>query len=949
MAGKRWWIRSWFSTAAAGGLIIAVVVLAWSRSISTPGTYQDGDLAFPLFPAAHWRENYPAWDAAGFPAFLHTAVYNFPLVAMAAVAGWPASTYERALLLLVSTIVALAAAAAVCIQAQWLYPLRTVGRSPILAAIVAGCFAVLNPWSLGRVGHLYLLAGFAVSPVTLMLTIVAFARRSSRLAALAGIVHAALGSASPHSAIFVAMAVALAAAYHTAAGFATAGEPLRKRAAGAVTALAAFTLAYMASGAFFWLPLVVWSVLSGATAPAYLITQQDLSLLRRYQSLKATVQLVSNWYWASALQPPAPQPLLWKVASFAVPLTLLVSTLFLRPARRLLVFLGILAAAATAIAYAATLPLTAPLFARLVSAVPLGWLLREPDKLTGLVVLSYTLGLGITVSFLPAILQSWFPRSPALRRVSYSLLILNLLILLTVYCLPAIYGVLWSPWTAILPRPVPADYYQAAAILEHEPEARTLVMAGRGPRYWSDGRIVEPILAISISSRSVSNLTPLGGMFSHQVGRLLKEGLDPRRLLRGAGISRVAVEADYPEGTAIAAQLDTLAYPSLYRGDLVRVYAVPRDESSALVAPIPAVEVASRLHPIEGLPAQGPSPGEALMAADVATSLPHARSFLGGPGTAEADDAWLDAPGVRLVGLLSATLNADPQLGWARGAAQEVTYSRWRATLEQLGLDNWQLDYGLGLLFSLMPAGRSTETAIELPSHLLPKQYDLWARAFVSPAGSWLRLRLEAAPRASPLAWQAWLVRQVPLDRPFDKTLETAGAESTFTWHDLGAFAAETGRSYRLTIGAGPGFNAINAIALVPASARSAAPPETLAQSAQPPQVGYRRVSTTRYIASINGATQPFVLILHEHFDRGWIARVRDRSYRPLLVNSVSNGFLIDQTGDFDVTLEYTPQRWYDAGIVLSLVSALILLTWILWPWCQRWVTPIGHLHHLPR
>ncbi len=940
IAGKRWWVSSWFSTAAAGGLIIAVVVFSWSRSIATPGTYQDGDLAFPLSPAAHWRENYPAWDAAGFPAFPQTAVYNFPLVVMAAVAGWPASTYERALLLLISTIVALAAAAAVCIQAQWLYPAQMVTRAPILSAIVAGCFAVLNPWSLGRIGHLYLLAGFAVSPFTLTLTVLALAHRNPRLAALAGIVHAALGSASPHSAVFVAGAVALAAAYHTAVGFTTAEAPLRGRAAGAATALAAFTLAYVASGAFFWLPLVAWSVLSGTTAPSYLVTQQDLSLLRRYQSLTATVQLVSNWYWASALQPPGPQPLLWKVASFTVPLTLLVSTLLLRPARRLLAFLSILATSATAIAYAATFPLTAPLFARLVSAAPLGWLVREPDKVTGLVVLSYTLGLGTTVSFLPTILRCWFPRSATLRRVSYLLIILNLLILLMIYCLPAIYGVLWSPWTAILPRPVPADYYQAAAILEHEAGARVLVMAGRGPRYWSDGRTVEPILAISISSRSVSNLTPLGGMLSDQVGRLLQEGFDPRQLLRGAGISRIAVEADYPEGTALATRLDALAYPSLYRGDLVRVYAVPGDEPSAPVSPIPAVEVASRMRLIEGLPAQGPSQGEALVVADMATSLDHARPLLGGLGAAEADGAWLDTQGALFIGLLSATLNADPQLGWARGAAQEVTYIRWRTTLERLGLDNWQLDYGLGLLFSLVPAGRSTEAAIALPPHLLPGQYDLWARTFISPTGSWLRLRLEAAPRAFPLRWPVGLVREMPLGMPFDKTLETTGAESTFTWYDLGPFAAESGRSYRLTIGAGPGLNAINAIVLVPASARSAVPPSTIAQSVRPPQVSYRRVSATRYIASVTGATQPFVLILHEHFDRGWIARVRGQSYGPLLVNGISNGFLIDQTGDFDVTLEYTPQHWYDAGIVLSLVSALLLLAWILWPWCQPWVTP---------
>jgi len=78
----------------------------------------------------------------------------------------------------------------------------------------------------------------------------------------------------------------------------------------------------------------------------------------------------------------------------------------------------------------------------------------------------------------------------------------------------------------------------------------------------------------------------------------------------------------------------------------------------------------------------------------------------------------------------------------------------------------------------------------------------------------------------------------------------------------------------------------------------------------------------------VTGAQGPFLLVLHEHFDPGWAARVGSRTLRPVLADAVSNGFVITPPGPepFTVTLEYTAQRWYDAGLALSAVTVAAVL-----------------------
>jgi hypothetical protein len=43
-----------------------------------------------------------------------------------------------------------------------------------------------------------------------------------------------------------------------------------------------------------------------------------------------------------------------------------------------------------------------------------------------------------------------------------------------------------------------------------------------------------------------------------------------------------------------------------------------------------------------------------------------------------------------------------------------------------------------------------------------------------------------------------------------------------------------------------------------------------------------------------------------------------------------TNGFVIDQTGKLDVTIQYKPQSWFYAGLAVSVLSALLALSYLL-------------------
>ena len=94
--------------------------------------------------------------------------------------------------------------------------------------------------------------------------------------------------------------------------------------------------------------------------------------------------------------------------------------------------------------------------------------------------------------------------------------------------------------------------------------------------------------------------------------------------------------------------------------------------------------------------------------------------------------------------------------------------------------------------------------------------------------------------------------------------------------------------------------------------------------------VSYEKVNPTKYKVRVN-ASEPFMLALGEVYSGLWVAAVNGKEYPSLPLNSISNGFWIEDTGDLDITIEFKPQRSFYTGAIISLVGLLGALAFVIW------------------
>ncbi len=99
------------------------------------------------------------------------------------------------------------------------------------------------------------------------------------------------------------------------------------------------------------------------------------------------------------------------------------------------------------------------------------------------------------------------------------------------------------------------------------------------------------------------------------------------------------------------------------------------------------------------------------------------------------------------------------------------------------------------------------------------------------------------------------------------------------------------------------------------------------------PNLTYLRVSPTEYRVNISGASTPFVLVLSETFDYGWAAFIDESSLGShFLANDFANAWLVPRTGEFQIRLLYVPQEIVPLGVVISALTAGVVVMGMLLP-----------------
>lgn len=99
--------------------------------------------------------------------------------------------------------------------------------------------------------------------------------------------------------------------------------------------------------------------------------------------------------------------------------------------------------------------------------------------------------------------------------------------------------------------------------------------------------------------------------------------------------------------------------------------------------------------------------------------------------------------------------------------------------------------------------------------------------------------------------------------------------------------------------------------------------------SINPVDVSIKTLSPTHYQAIISNARQPLMLVFNEQFHNGWQASIGKESIpqeKHVEVNGYANAWFIDKAGNYVVDITFSPQKYYQIGIVISLITLFIVL-----------------------
>ena len=95
--------------------------------------------------------------------------------------------------------------------------------------------------------------------------------------------------------------------------------------------------------------------------------------------------------------------------------------------------------------------------------------------------------------------------------------------------------------------------------------------------------------------------------------------------------------------------------------------------------------------------------------------------------------------------------------------------------------------------------------------------------------------------------------------------------------------------------------------------------------------VNYQEINPTQYTVHVN-SSQPFYFVFSQSYDSGWVAaingvQISDKYH--FTANGYANGWFINKTGTFTVTLEFKPQNLFYAGAAISITTLSVCVTFL--------------------
>ena len=316
MIGKR---RTLVWTAAFI-LGLAIVAAVYGLIITQPGDLQQRDLYPSLFVERVIEHSvYPLWSPRG--TFNIAGTGRLPitliLVGFAKLFALDGATYARLIILWIVFAAYTSGFFGFSLLSRW----RSGGGSGGIpaGALICGVIAAVNPWTIARLEHSWMMAQWAVVPI--VVGTFAEGLRTGRRRWILGsaLIMAAFGTTQPHYLVITTGMIFLTTVVIAVRG---AGKPVRS-----FTDLGLWVLILLPLSAHFIAPYAAAKLLAGTGDPAYTLTDQTLTTISRFQDLPGTLLGTGNFNWQSVLAPSGPERVIWSIAAWVVALTPLAAVL----------------------------------------------------------------------------------------------------------------------------------------------------------------------------------------------------------------------------------------------------------------------------------------------------------------------------------------------------------------------------------------------------------------------------------------------------------------------------------------------------------------------------------------------------------------------------------------------------------------------------------------------
>jgi hypothetical protein len=669
-----------------------------------------------------------------------------------------------------------------------------------IAAILGSLFYAYNVWSFHRIGHWYFWIGYGLLPIFFMSVIYALRNPKKLHYVLACILLWTLASSNPHMVIFYALIFVSFSIIFLIKSFRKRNEFL-KLLIPIFLIISVYPLINL-----YWIYPYVSSSTSERFLRSTVVTQDSTDDLSRESNFVNVFRLIEGTFNMGTIKVVPPENSLlypfWIFAAFVPPIVALTSLLFGRNLilRKSILFFFL----AVVIGILFTIGSNAPfnLYSILLFNIPLlshlQVLFREPDKWGFLIGFGYSFL--ITISSI--IILNKFQEIRYNRKISISF-IAFMLVSITIYFYPAYSDSLNNLYHPVI---LPDDFGMLSnnSLVSFTNASKVFFMPySTEPTIWGGDKGTLDIYPISspLPNIAPSDYNTLERYHKYLVSSIIKNKTNS---INNA-LSPLADYLLYHNDTFMADNKDLLTKLAIldrleHIGDIgfFKVFKVGTAKMAQLNIPLSNVLVAGGLNQftsLNSLPNFDPT-NSSLFFLDQRIKNTKDKSVINNSqyllSSTDANDFIFSLiDGSHIIAPFDATNRHDPSTVWSKAGVNDPGNAWFNPYLEELGIENWDFDYGKGLVLT-----KAMGDNLSIPINVVESgDYDLFIRYLKNPQGGLINIYMD--------------------DEPKSELYTKDNRSANFVWKNLGSLNL-TKSKHTLTLENAFGFNAVNIFALIP-------------------------------------------------------------------------------------------------------------------------------------